>query len=498
MNKIIALLLTTIVLTGCGGGGAGGGAANPGGTASPASVVQGTITGFGSVFIDGERFNTDRARFTKDDDNASQNDLRIGMKVHISGDMDEHRADRVTFDEDVRGPVDSVSADGFVVLGQTVATNPTTRFDDVAPPIQPGDILEVSGFRNQDDAIEATFVEGKRANEVDEFEVLGPIRDVDTTNDRFRIGGLTIDYSTARLDDVTEAQLVDGLVVEAEDDTAAYAPGDFTLVATKIEPKSPLRDADDNAEIEIEGIVSELIDANTFRIGDVVVHFTDATQFEFGTAAQLAVGTKVKANGVLDANDVVQATRIKFQHNAARLDGIVESVDVASGHLHVFGVDVAVTADTRLEDDRDDTDDFAFDDIVAGDFVEVRGIASGTTLVATRLERDDADDTRLRGVATTVDATNRTVTILGVIVVTDANTDYEIGDVDDDSDADDDDGGVDADSRGDDDVDDDDGEDVDAAAFFNALTAGQSTVQAKWDDTVTDPTVAAHELELED
>ena len=91
-------------------------------------------------------------------------------------------------------------------------------------------------------------------------------------------------------------------------------------------------------------------------------------------------------------------------------------------------------------------------------------------LIANEVERDDDDDTRLRGPAENVDVDARTLAILGLPIVTSANTQYE---------------GF-------------DDEVMTADAFFAAIASGQTLVDAQWDGIVTDTSVAVRELSLED
>ena len=155
-------------LAGCGSGGGSGSDPAPLATVPPPAsgvdLVRGTITGFGSVFINGKRFATDNAIFNVDGEAGSQADLKVGMVVNVSGNRDEGIAAKVSYEEDVKGPVDSVpvtSANGvdqeLVVMGQTVLIKVDTIVDDNLDltTVNIGDILEVSGFRGADDVIEA-------------------------------------------------------------------------------------------------------------------------------------------------------------------------------------------------------------------------------------------------------------------------------------------------------------------------------------------------------
>ncbi|MEM6709911.1 MAG: DUF5666 domain-containing protein [Pseudomonadota bacterium] len=520
-QAVAAALVSTLTLTGCGGGGGGGGSTAPAAGAAPTTpapatnpapsnpppanpgpgtslaISRGTITGFGSVFINGTRYGTDNALFLVDGKQATQNDLSVGMVVKVSGDLDDGEAAIVRYDEDFEGPVDAVGADSLTVLGQTVLIDATTEFDGgltLADTVV-GDVLEVSGLRNADDALVASYIE--RSDDADEYEVTGRIADLDSVAQTFRIGGLLVNYAVAELDDL-DAGLANGLLVAVTDEQRAYSPGDLTLTATAVDGTAltELRDDDDEldddfddesdgddfddafsgegADLDVEGLISAVNADGSFVLEGFVVRLTDDTEFEYGDVASLAPGARVEVEGELNANGELIAEEIEFADNEARVAGTIEAIDLDTGELIVFGVPVRVL---ELDDDLDEIDDGDDEDIrslaglMIGDRLEIEGVAVDAELLADDVERLDAnDETALRGVATSVDAVAGTVTILGVTVTVDAATEFEI----------------------------DDDDEIGRAAFFDALVAGQSVVEAEWDGSVIDATVPVSSLEPDD
>lgn len=503
MNKLFLVLLSTLVLAACGGGGGGGGGGSNapaptgntvggtgggtgggGGTQPPptASVdlIRGAITGFGSVFIDGQRFDTVDATFSKDDDDATQDDLSVGMIVEVRGDISSGTASSVDFEEDIKGPVDDIAPglDELIVLGQTVRITPDTVIDDSLSlnALNVGDILEISGLRGENDVLEASFIEDKLAADVNAYKVIGNVRDLDTTAQTFRIGGLTVNYSIALLDDGVIIE--NGNVVEVKDESRAYSPGDFNLIASKIEPSglgqlgAGIGDGDvpTFARVQIEGLITKIVDGTRLELAGTVVNHDLSTQFVFGDATLLSVGTKVQVEGSIAEDGAITATKIKFTRNSARLHGQVETVDTAASTLTILGVTIDLSQVQDFDDSRDDVEQFGVGDIMNGDYLAVRGNSTGNLVIANEVERDDDDDTRLRGPAGDVDADARTLSILGVSITTSASTQY----------------------KGFND------EALTADAFFTAMAAGQTLVDAQWNGTVTDTSVAVRELSLED
>lgn len=500
--KFRSFILATslpLVLVGCGGGGggsapqAGAPVANPQPSAGPSFVKVGAITGFGSVFVDGERFETSSSStsYLKDDVDVDEDDFEIGMIVRVRGSSQnasgEWIADDVEFDEELTGPVDSVAGDSFVALGQTVLVSDDTNFDDGLrlSDLSPGDIVEVSGFRNANDEIEASYVERESLAGTDDYEVRGQIRDLDSAAQTFRIGGLLVDYSGADLDDL-DAGLANGRLVEVEDESRAYSPGDFVLNATEVEGEYFAEfkdeddddldgdgisdrdddDADSDREFELTGVVTSVIDQFRFFIGSIEVEHDANTEFDGGTASDIEEGVRLEVEGTFVGQRLL-AEEIEFEDNESQVSGIINSV--ADNSIVVLGVEVDISS-AEIDDDIGDDDSSSGGDLMAGDFVEVEGTERNGVLVAEEVEREDDEDSELRGTVEALDATALTVTILGQTIITNADTRFE----------------------------DDDDETLSATEFFARLQAGQSLVEVEWDGAQQDTLSPARELGLED
>ena len=242
-NKILLTLCMSmpLLLVGCGG-------SDSPSSASSQGISSGTITGFGSVFVNGVKFNTDGATITRgdDDDNGiEETELEIGMVVRVEGDIQNRIASSISFEEDVKGPADGgVAADGtFSVMGQTIIINPVTVLDEglSLAGIASDDILEISGLRNVDDDIVASFIEKKAGPaDVRRYSVIGHVRALDTNAKTFKIDNLLIDYNGASVNDFINGHPGEGQLVEVKDDFKIYVAGSNSLNATKVEPHNRL------------------------------------------------------------------------------------------------------------------------------------------------------------------------------------------------------------------------------------------------------------------
>jgi hypothetical protein len=492
--KNFLVMLALVLLPACGGGGAGGngvvaaGSAAPPPASGPSITKVGAITGFGSVYVEGERFETSSSGTSvrKDDLDADEDELRVGMVVRVRATSKnangEWIADDIEFDEDVKGPIDSIGADSLVVLGQTVNISDDTHFDDgsTLADFNLGDVLEVSGLRNEMDQIDASFIERKNSGDVDKYEVRGQVRNLDSDNQRFEIGGLTVNYGLAEVDDL-EGGLANGLLVEVKDEIRAYQSGDLVLDATKVEGEDrfEFKDEDENDdrgndrgdddESEITAVITEILNDTTFMMGSIEVRHDSRTEFSGGSAEDLVVGARVEVEGSRIDADVLSAREIEFERSEARLAGLVNEVDGANSEATVMGV-VARVAGAEMRDELSGIEPFTLMDLDDGNFVEVRGSETDNVINARELRRDDTDrDSEMRGLLDDFDATAQTVTIFGKLIVTNGSTRYRIEDAS-----------------------------VSAETFFNRLHSGQSVVDADWDGAFDNTTMPARELSLED
>lgn len=432
LNALLFAAALTIIAA-CGGGGSSNNSPPPATGQTVPVISSGTVTGFGSVFVNGVRFETSTAAFTINGKPGTQADLRVGHVVTVHGHRDDtgnSTADRIDFDDLVKGPVASVDAAAgtLVVLGQTVLTDADTSFDDnitgaSLAGLNAGDIVEVSGMRRADGDIQATRIEAKPAGTV--FEVTGVASNVDTAAHKLNVNALVVDYSAATVRDFPNGQPSNGDLVEAKGNSV-NASGE--LVASSIELKRDPEDAGAGMQVEIEGLITRFVSATDFDVSGKPVTTNSSTRFENGSAADLALNVKVEAEGQVDANGVLVATQVQLEHQASsRIEARVDSVDAAANKLVVLGIDVTVNATTRVEDKGDQpVSSFNLGSIVAGDFVEVRGAelpAESNDVVAARLERRRSEDEiRLSGVVDSASAPS--FAILGVTIQTNAGTEF--------------------------------------------------------------------------
>ncbi len=478
---VLCAALITGTLAACGGG--GGSSVSPPPPPPPSGgigrngIAIGPVSNFGSIIVNGVRYDTANATFTIDGTAGSQDDLKVGDVVIVQGTIDDNgttgTAEQVLFDDLVTGPVESVNVPGssLVVLGQTVLVRAETSFDDGFSPasiegVNVGQIVEVSGQFDADGNIVATRIEPKPAGT--QFEVHGTVAALDAANFLFNLGGLTVDYSSATLDNFPGGQISNGDFVEAK---GMALGGGGELLATRVELEALLPGANDGDRIEIEGFITRFVSAQDFDVAGVPVTTTASTVFEGGDANDLGPNIKVEAEGDLDANGTLVATKIDIRRaKAVRAIANVDAVNAANDSVVMLGITVNVDALTRFEDKSSaDVDPLTLADINAGEYLEIRGDerpAGSGMILATILEREDADtEAILQGFVESV--ANPSFSILGVTINTNGGTVFR--DVNDNV--------------------------ISAADFFNQVGAN-SLVKAEGSE-VADTTITATDVEFE-
>ena len=474
--RIVLYLILSGSLIACGGSGSDD---NTSESLEDREVSTGIITGFGSVFVNGTRYDTSSATIRSDGSILNDvTELKVGMVATVTSNS-TNVASRVDYEEDVKGPVDVLVSDfgsPFAVMSQTVMVDSATIIDDsLTLPVNAGDILEISGIRQSDDSILATYIEDKDPAKVNKYKVIGNARVIDTTAKTFRIDGLTIDYSSADVNDLLGGNPFDGQLLEVKDENKTYLASSGILTATKVEPFDAFSgnggDSSSIQNLQIESVVTSItIPGEQFQVPNFTVNILPSTSFLFGAVGDIAVGTVLQIKAVKSANGELDATRIRFKRNSARMEAPVDTggVDLANNQLSVVGVTVQINSSTELEDDRDDIAPFTINDINDNDYLEIRGFTSADgVFIANELERDDSDDNvEIRGIASNIDPVGQSMEILGITITAGPGTQFNDGF-------------------------------VSAEAFFGALTEGLSIVKVKW-DPFTNTGLAPKEIEIED
>ena len=409
----------------------------------PVSTVDvatiGEITGFGSVYVNGVKYATTSTQVSIDDEPATVADLKLGQVVELKGQAqgESRSADIIRYHDNLEGPVSSVDVahDAFVAMGQTVLITDATSIGDGIEPaditgLAVGDIVEVSGLADAAGTISATRVEIRKDS--GPYDVTGHVSGLDLAKKSFNVNALVVDYSTANMLDFPSGAPADGDLVLVKGFTFR---SDGAFVAIKVELRSDdWLKLDDVDEVEIEGMITRFASATSFDVGDRPVTTTNATLYEHGTAANLALGVKVEVEGKLDNAGVLVAAKVKFlQTSAIRVVAPIGGVDTAKGTLTVLGLVITTDGATRFSDRLvTPVATIGLADLTVGNWVDVRGYEDpigSSAVTATKVERIPAEDeVRLRGPYSAALPLNLSFKILSVAVAADPYTRFVLED----------------------------------------------------------------------
>lgn len=395
------------------------------GSGSGSASASGTITGFGSVIVNGKRFDTSSSSFTVDGQSGSQSDLKVGMTVTVNGSFNgtQRSASAVLQKDAVEGLVQSVAADGLslIVMGQTVLIDNRTLIDDNIPDrnllnlVSGTDHVEVNGHIRPNGVIQATFIEKKLINITP--EVQGFITNHNDGAKTFQIGALTVNYTAALISDMPapSGSNWNGLLVEAKG--TVFTATTTTLTATKVEPENRAV-SNQVDEFEVEGYVTQVRGAGDFSIGNTRVQTTGSTAFRGGTIDEIVVGAKLSAEGRWENGILIAAKHVKF-HESVKLEGDIATLGTNSFTLTGLpGLTVTVNSQTELNDTN-------LGGLSSGDHIRVRSRLSGSnSVIATRVElRSGDNDVDLQGPVQSI--AGNVIVLLGVSVDTSTISQFE-------------------------------------------------------------------------
>jgi hypothetical protein len=258
--------------------------------------------------------------------------------------------------------------------------------------------------------------------------VIGVAASTDATAMTLKINALTVNFASASLADFPASGPKDGDLIEA---TGSALNADGSLTATRLELRGAAEmNADQDDEAQLEGMITRFASASDFDVNGHPVSTSAMTEFEGGSAADLALNVAVEVEGTLDASGVLQAGKVRIgQPVDARLVGQVDAVDPGAGTVTVLGTLVNTDAMTRFDDHgSQQMQTFGLANVQVGDWLEIRGQeASGaTTLTASRIDRLQPQS-RVAVTGLVLAATAPDFTILSTPVATTGSTQFSGG-----------------------------------------------------------------------
>lgn len=391
-GRVAAVLSSLLLIAACGGGGSDDSSSTSStdtATASATAYTQGTVTGFGSVIVNGVRF--DDSGISAIDDDGRKVALGLGMRVEIdSGRVDDStgtaRAHAMRSNGLVTGPVQGTpdaTAGTLTVLGQPVDVTTTTVFDDSLAAglsaVADGAVVEVHGLRDSATGrIVATRIEAKTGATV--YKLRGTVSALDTSAKTLRIGDAAISYAAVT---TVPATLADGVSLRV---LLATAPVAGVWQAQSLGGKAATPAT--AARAHVRGVITAFTSATAFSVDGIPVDAA-AASFPDGSTG-LALGVQVEVKGTL-SNGTIVATEVELEsrhHDADdrkyRLHGSISALDTTAKTFVLRGVTVSYAGTVTYTGGTEAG-------LVNGAKVEVRGTVgtSRNSLAATAIKFED-------------------------------------------------------------------------------------------------------------
>ncbi|NEX59824.1 DUF5666 domain-containing protein [Noviherbaspirillum galbum] len=467
MNKhpiqysLIAAACAALIMSACGGG--GGDSASAASNTPAASTVladsfmSGTVTGFGSIFVDGKRVDDRNVTAGKEnaDGSIASQELKLGQHVMVENDA-SLAARLIRVESQVEGAVSAVdgSAGTLTVLGQNIRINtdaslgPVTVFGDPYAKLADvalNDQVEVHGLAKTDSAgktvIQATRIEKKVSAEASVLR--GIVSSLSASAKTFKINDLVVNYGNAN---VTPASmtLAEGQEVAiwipqnavttapatttttgstgtttttgttTGTTTATASPAQVTTAnATKIKIRDR-KSENQSMDFQLGGAIAKLDPtAKTFVIDGISIDASSATFDQAGkTFADLKDGAYVRVKGTFQANGSLKAQTITLR--------TLETEGIGDVELHGTILNFKSNADFTVRDVQVDASNAK---VTCGTTalannvqVEVEGkLATGGKLAATQVKCETPQENvtiqARSGLVVKVDLVAKTLTI---------------------------------------------------------------------------------------
>jgi Domain of unknown function (DUF5666) len=398
----IVLLVWMGLLASCGGetggvgvGGTGTGASQMSTGASPATnppvivadipvTVTGPITGFGSVIVNGVKFDDTSASVLRDAVATSNATLRLGMTVEVMGKQSADglvaTASSIKIFSELKGPIQMVTsgANALNVLGVAVRVDASTVIAGASSfaAIKSGDVVEAYGLRDPSTGeVFATRIEvepNTSQASVISVTLNGSVQNLNSAAQTFSLNGQSIGYAGATISV--------GLVSNSMVQVRGTMPSTGGLVSATLVTVQSAMAPNEGQVLEFEGIVTDYISSASFRVNSNVVD-ASSPSLSATELAKIKNGARCSIKGKV-VQSIVRASELECTSGTAtatsyEVSGSITSFTSASNFTarnQVIDASAAVFSGGKLWD------------LALGRRVHVKGPVINNVLKAKTLE----------------------------------------------------------------------------------------------------------------
>lgn len=371
MVKCLAWSGVFALLLSCGGG-AGSGSASAPGTGGTGVYAQGSIAGFGSVIVNGVKYDDSAATVRMDGVTVTSADLRLGMVASISGtrstDVTIGTAKAIEVWSIAQGTVTQVSAGQFVMMGTAFSTDAATSYSGVtSTTLSVGSHVAVWGLLAKADG--SVWSATRVASNTQTLSILsGQVTVVGTQRS---INGVILAGATA-------AGLNAGQMVRVQG-TYDVALNTLTLLDSS-QTWGGAATGTDGDGAEVEGVITNPLAGNLLKVGTLNVDISTAKNLS--STATLTVGTRVEVSGVWKSG-VLMASQIGMEDEESQSQVEIEAPIQTFTSIANFVVRAQVCDATGITPTGG-----KLSDLKVGTKVHIKGAKVGDTVKVTSLQID--------------------------------------------------------------------------------------------------------------
>jgi hypothetical protein len=315
----LVMLLSAFLLS-CGGGDSSGGSISSGdvtpgvgsggtGVTTARAVSIGSVDGFGSIIVNGVRWDISSATASI----ADEASLQFGMTARVEGTADTAlstgTASQVTSAADLRGTASNINtiSGTLTVMGVQVSTDEATVYDGLTnlAGLANGDPVQIYGLPGAPGSLRATRIEKLAASAAP--VVSGAITNLNIGVQTFVIGGLSVNYAAASFTgSLSASTLANGQIVRVR---ATLPPAANILTATQVEPWYAVPTTN-NVPVALEDVITNYTSLGSFTLLGVPIDASSA-QITGGPSDAIGNGVKVEVSGAME-NGVLVVTQLKI------------------------------------------------------------------------------------------------------------------------------------------------------------------------------------------
>ena len=357
-------------------------------------IAYGPITQFGSIYVNGTKYEIDDAEleFVNDTGRA---ELSIGMMVQVQADWQQQtngvfNAQKVTFDHQIEGPINTIVRHGDVtllnILGTTVVIAGDTAIDRSIPyQFDIGSVVTVSGISNEKNQLLATYIalRSDMYHEGQQVELENIVDEISVRDQIIRLNGMDVDVSQARW---KKGSLETIEITTRVEIVGQYDVVTNRIIANQVRVKKNDLSLSKGNKLNVDTIVTHYDSISQFRVNGYTANASES-EFLRGKPEGLRNGVRVRAAGYINIDGIFEVHTLRIKPNANfAVKAPVNSINPITGEIGFLNLKAYALPDTIYQSKlRSINKYFSINDIEVGDWIEIQGVEESGRLTISNL-----------------------------------------------------------------------------------------------------------------